>query len=543
MTTITWRCAMVAAWLLVCAGVAQGGRIDPAVSLEKLTDQADIIFKGTAASSPTVQDDWFRENSTFVVRETQFTVVSVIKGEKPGDKLMFRHYDYAPKPRGGNFNFFPQHYHFEAGRTYIVFAKKSEPVGIFHQLWITNTMKSDQGVVLCADDKPVARKTVKEALWAELTAMLMSARVSNVIYAIDQLDRMSCHWSAFGGLSDFNRKRVLAAVRGFMNNPDPKIARAAIDVVGSHNPYMSDERAIHWLATVGSAEVPGVGKMDPKMENAGGKLYREDLIRVADGKAPDEIRAIAVLALGLVREPALKKPIERWLSDRAPAVRASASLLLANFPGPETCKRLTTLADDPAPDVRTCVARAAGFAQQAEMADVLGKLLTDSERKVRRAAAMSLLSFSPKNEAIAAVFRANIENEEFKPLFLNALARENPAGYLDALAAAVEKKSEPRHFWGGEIPAFTAWRILFRYLQRQPAYGVRAGKFDRYLDAIEKVGNYSSSEPRDIYAFYLQRRMIKRAKKFREEAKKALSYDIDYYFKEVDKDPSQYKRE
>jgi hypothetical protein len=66
---------------------------------------------------------------------------------------------------------------------------------------------------------------------------------------------------------------------------------------------------------------------------------------------------------------------------------------------------------------------------------------------------------------------------------------------------------------------------------------------DRYLDAMEKVGNYSSSEPRDIYAFYVQRGMTERAQKFCEAARKAVSYDLDYYFKQVDENPSLYKRQ
>ena len=78
---------------------------------------------------------------------------------------------------------------------------------------------------------------------------------------------------------------------------------------------------------------------------------------------------------------------------------------------------------------------------------------------------------------------------------------------------------------------------------RQPSDALTSGKVDRYLDAMEKVGNYSSSEPRDIYAFYLQRGMTERAKRFRAMAKKAASYDIDYYFKQVDENSSLYKRE
>jgi hypothetical protein len=283
--------------------------------------------------------------------------------------------------------------------------------------------------------------------------------------------------------------------------------------------------------------------MDPNMKNIGGELYCSDLRMLADSNASIETRAMAIQALGLVREPSLKPAVERWLADPAPAIRASATLLLADFPGPESCKHLAALADDAAPEVRACVARAAGFAQQVAAAGTLAKLLADSEAKVRTAAAMSLLSFSPKDKVIADTFRANVENDEFKPLFLIALARENPAGYLDALANAVEQRTEPKNWWGGQIPAFTAWEILFRYLQGQPPETLRSGKLDRYLDAMEKVGNYSSSEPRDIYAFYLQRGMTECARKYREAAKKAVSYDLDYYFKQVDENPSLYTRQ
>ena len=118
-----------------------------------------------------------------------------------------------------------------------------------------------------------------------------------------------------------------------------------------------------------------------------------------------------------------------------------------------------------------------------------------------------------------------------------------PVPYLAALARVVEEKSDPKNWSGGEIPAFTAWKILFKYLQGQPAETLKSGKLDRYLDAMEKVGNYSSSEPRDLYAFYLLSGLPERAKAFREKAKKAASYDLDYYFKQVDENPALYKRD
>jgi hypothetical protein len=525
---------------LAVTGVSLAYPVGPPMSLEKLTAEADLVFKGTALSGEPVQDEWFKPYSGFVARETGFKVVSVIKGGVPGATLRFRHYDEDPRPQGRMFQ--PQYYHFERDRSYIIFAKRSEAAGVFRQLQANHTGKEDQGVLLCPGDQPVTALSVKDAIWGEQTLMLTSADATNVTYAIHQLDQMSGRRDSFGDTQDFDRTNVLNAIHSLMTDANSKIAQAALGAIGSHNPYMSDERTIFWLATVGSGEVPGIGKMDPKMINLGGELFWRNLVILADSKAANETRAMAIQALGLVREPSLKEAIERWLADPAPAVRASATLLLADFPGLESCKRLAALADDAAPEVRVCVAHAVGFGQQAEGVDTLARLLADPEFKVRAAAAMSLLSFSPKDKAIAAVFRANLDNEEFKPLFLIALARENPAGHLDALASAVEQRSEPKNWWGGQIPAFTAWEILFRHLQAQPSASLRSGKLDRYLDALEKVGNYSSSEPRDIYAFYLQRGMTERAQRYREAAKKAASYDLDYYFKQVDENPSLYTR-
>ena len=441
------RYALGLAMLLACAPMALGYPVGPPLSLEKLTEEADIIFKGTAISGAPVADDWFKPYDGFVSRETRFKVVSVIKGERPGDKLGFRHYAEDPQPAGRMFQ--PQHYHFEAARSYIVFAKKTETAGVFRQLWINHKGKEDQGVLLCPDDKALGPATVHKAMWTELTAMLTSPKVSDVTYAVGQLDQMSCGAEGFSGLLDFDRKDVLMTVRVLMANREPKIAQAAITLVGSHNPYMTDERTVFWLATVGSAELPGLSKMDPKRKNMGGERDRKDLVAVADSKAPNETRAMAILALGLVREPSLKQPIERWLADPVPEVKACAAVLLADFPGPETCGRLRTLAGAANPEVRVSVARAIGFGQMTQMAGVLAELLLDQEFKVRQQAVMSLLSFAPKDEAIRRILQANLRNEEFSPLFLIALAREHPADYLDALAKAVNEKTEPKAFWGG----------------------------------------------------------------------------------------------
>lgn len=540
------RLLLLTACLLAFAEVAHGYFVSSALTLEKLEGEADLIFKGTAVSTEPCKDEWFKSYPGFTGWETKFKIISVIRGDAHDTAVGFRHYDRNPADvqEFSGMNPDPQSYHFEQGQTYIVFAKKNGVSATFRQLWLAENALPDQGVLRCADSALTTAKTVQEIFWNELMHLLNDEREKNVLYAIKHLDAMSQHRHSYpAGTEDFDRKKVLASVHALMARREPEIARAAIDVIASGNPYHTDERAEYWLATVGSADVPGIGKMDPKMKNPGGETYWKELVAIADGKAEASTRALAVRALGLAREPKLKEAIPRWIADEAPEVRAAAALLLADFPGAETDRRLTTLADDPSVEVRVCVAHSAGFMQRQELVGLLGKLLKDDQSdKVRRAASVSLLSFSPKHEAVAAVFRANIKNEEFSPLFLNALAVENPQSHLDGLARAVVKKQDPRNWSGGQIPAFTAWNILFKYLQSRPHDEVRAGKLDRYLDAMEHGYETGSSEPRDIYAFYFQRGMRERAKKYRQAANKAAHSDLDYFFKQVDQNPGNYTR-
>jgi hypothetical protein len=522
--------------LLLCGNRAQAYLVRGALTLDQLTDTADIVFKGTAVSSVSGNGQWFGAGD----QKTQFKVISVIKGENPGDSLNFFHYDQV-SPEGVEGNE-PQHYHFELGRTYLVFAKRTD--GYLEPL--SPTAKQDQGVILCADDKPVSAKTVKDVVWSELTGLLQSTHGTDVSYAINELDQMSGGGWGFGlprksdTVSDFDRKNVVDAVHGFVNSPDLGVAQPAIGVIGSHNPYMSEERAPFWLATVGSADTQGLVKMNPKMINLSGDLYWNDLVAAADGKSEDATRALAIRALGLVRNPGLEKPLERWLADPSPAIRSSASILLADFPDMATHDRLNSLVADPDPAVRASVALSIGFGQQTADANILSRLLGDQDAKVRRAAMMSLLSFSPKDDTIAAIFKANLNNEEFVPLFLLALARENPAPYLDDLVKEMEQNAVPENWAGGETPWFAAREILFKYLQAQPVEQVTSGKLDRYLDAIDKAALKSNGVPIYIYAFYVQRGVTERAKTFREAVQKVFPYLPDASFNQVDQNPLLY---
>ncbi len=72
---------------------------------------------------------------------------------------------------------------------------------------------------------------------------------------------------------------------------------------------------------------------------------------------------------------------------------------------------------------------------------------------------------------------------------------------------------------------------------------MKQGRLDDVLDALESPAYFSSSEPRDLYALYLQQGMIERAKSFREKCGKRLTYDVHYFFKMVDENPHGYQRE
>ena len=152
---------------------------------------------------------------------------------------------------------------------------------------------------------------------------------------------------------------------------------------------------------------------------------------------------------------------------------------------------------------------------------------------------MSLLSL-PLEET-RATLESLVDKTEYGPLIVNALAKENPAKYLEALCDIVRHDRCPEHWWGGSIPWGVSWDILFDYVRSRPAE-MKHGRLNQVLDALESPEYFSSSEPRDLYALYVQQGMTERAKSFRESCRRRLTYDIDYFFKMVDENPGVYQR-
>lgn len=531
--------ALFVCWLW-SAALAPAYPVGPPINLDKLEAEADVIFKGEVVAEAWVEDEAFRKLPGYDTRETRFKIISKLKGEPDGE-LAFRHYDERRLEGISVMTYSPQYYHFEVGQSYILFAHKSATGA--QQVRMSHTGKMDLGALRCRDQRPVTEKAWPAIYWAELTVLRESPGPADVLYAIQQLDQMSdAPDEHFMHTSDFSRLEVLAAMRPLITRPEAEIAQAAIRVIGAGSPYIRDERAPYWLGTIGIAN-PGLGQMELGMRNAGGALCWRDLAAVANSQAAPETRALAIRALGLVKAPDLRDLIDRtWRKAPEAPVRAAAALLLTDFAdrGKYVGQQFQDWAADAAPEVRKCTAYALGFAQNPEGLSLLARLLKDQEAQVRKAASTSLFSFDPKLPQVAAALKAGLSIKEFHPAFLLALARANPAAYVEGLAKVVEEKPRPENVDGGSDPAYVAWEMLFRYLRDQPAKELRAGKWDRYLNALEKVGSYGSSEPVAIYALYLRAGLRERAEKYRAAAKQSRSYNMDKYFDNADKNPAAY---
>jgi hypothetical protein len=505
---------------MFAARPAMGYGVGPAVPLDGLAKSATLIVKATVVGEQAVTDPWFDKLMGFEVRETELRVVSVIKG--PAEKVVrFRHYASVPGPRGG---YAPQSYELTPGVTYIVFARKAGSG--YRQIEKSHSMKADQGVYLAANDKPHRGATVREAVWAELQGLLANSAEADVVYAIAQLNEMS------GGrdlkLDDFDRTKALDAIRPMIVSTSVAIATAAIGVFGEDSQYFDDRQAPFWLAGIGKGSIPGMGARKPPAAPVA-DLAVTELVAVADGSANPELRALAIRAIGRSHAVPPAK-IETWSRDANPAVRRAAVVVSAEL---ADRKPIVRAAADPQAEVRAAAARAIGFAQDASLLPLIDKLLGDADGAVREAAAMTVMSFAL--DQAAPVMTKHLAGD-YRALFVPALAHRDPKPYLAMLGEIIVKQPRPANWWGGTIPEAEAWSILFSYVKAQSDLSALGAS----LDALERMHWYTSSEPLNLYAFYLTRKLTARAKQFRAAVKQAGPFDMEHDFDEADKDPSRF---
>jgi hypothetical protein len=510
--------------------------VGPSLSLEALIEQADLICKCTVLKSAPVEDPWFEKVHGFLPYETRLKIITVFKGAEKESEITFRH--YGPGDEAAPFVYMPQWYRFERGRSYLLFAARGERKSEYRQLWKQHKAQEDQGLVLAANAEARPALNAREAIWEELIGLLGSDERADVKYALSHLNAMS--GGDYREMADFDRKQVLEVIVPLAKAADIQIAQAAIGVLGSSNPYMSQDFAAGWLATVGQGHIPGHGAWDRDRGNLAGQLYWQELAAVVKSDRPAEVRALAIRALGRGGAPEVRALAETWILDSEPQVRGAAAVLLADYPREANTNRLKALCRDEHAVARRGAAQGIGFGQFSHLLEELGTLLQDKDGEVSTSAALSLLSF-PLTESHG-ILKAHRDHPQFHPLFINALAQDNAAAYLDELCEIVKKDKQPENWWGGFVPWGDSWKILMAYAQSQPLGALKSPKLTKVLDALEHPASgdpnapkyYSSSEPRDLYAFYRKNGLYERATAFRAACKKALTYDIEYYFNMVD---------
>jgi hypothetical protein len=519
--------------IVACAALpVHADILSPALGLEELAQKVDLVCKATVVADRVVTDEWFPPIGGYEARETELRIVSVIQGTASSHVIRFRHYTSVPTPQVN----VRQSHELVHRRTYLVFARQA-PDGTYRQLSKGQTTAGSQGVLLAANAEKHSGATIRETVWSELLALLDSSDESGAIEAIQQLDTLSgggAHRS-WPKLKELERSHVLAALRPLLANPKVAVATAAVTVFGAESPYFDNSSAPHWLAGMGKGTIPGSYPREPTSRAAADFAVKELLDLAVAGTTP-QLRALAIRTLAPSREISAAM-ISGWLRDPNVDVRASAVLASADRADREA---IASGSRDRSPEVRHAAALAVGFAQDPRLVPLLGTLLGDQQAKVRAAAALSLLSFAPSD--VEPVLKANLAHE-FRPLFINALARADAQPYLPLLAENIGQglsPNMPANWWGGSIPAGDSWAILYAFVKSRPTSDLASGALDRSLDALEGMQWYSSAEPRALYALYLNRDMHARAQRFREATRKSLPYNIDEFFDMADKDPESF---
>jgi hypothetical protein len=345
------------------------------------------------------------------------------------------------------------------------------------------------------------------------------------------------------GLGDVKRSRALTAIAPLVRAKSPHIATAAITVFGKDSPYFYDQDVPFWFVGIGNGHIAGLGARKRPANPLVADIGAKELLQVATDGATPELRALAIRALGRRPHAYPAGFVAGWARDRSTEVRRAAVLASADLPDYEP---IMTASKDVSPELRYTAAWAVGFAQDPRLLPLLDKLLHDPVIDVRSATAMSLLSY-PSDQA-APVMKANLTSD-FRPLFVNALASADPQPYLGTLAEIIEQQgaklySEGPTGWnyGGAVPFGESWHILFDFVRSRPADKLTSGKLDSSLNALERMHWFGSAEPTELYALYVSRGLVLRAKQFRETTRNSASFDMDVFFDRVDQNPAPYVR-
>lgn len=531
--------------------------------LDRLTSEADLVFKGEVISSISTSNTAFPYWGE--AHMTKLCVISVLKGNISTNKVIFLHNTHGPDVWGGGTP--PPHYVLEPGRCYLIFAKISEHPNVFQQLSGGNTWEDD-GATLVADNRPLIDLSIKEAHWVELNRLLTDGIPSDEIHGIWKLNRMSERCDAgWGYTHDFPREAVLQSLQKLIANTNDEVAIEAINCFQVGGVILAKVVwCDHWSASQPSYPVESncISQVRP---------FANSLVQVANTAKSVGPRVAALAALLGTGFPSVSNSLPRWLRDPAEDVRAEAVRLSRDFPENFAEQALRERADDESAKVRSVVAVVIGDGNYERLLPTLAKLFAESGKTgplikledlkagvhgestvgdVHTSAGMSLVKFAP--DQVSDILKSQLDDPGFHINFVAKLAENDVEPWLPELVSILKtrekyvaniaelpgddsKKYSDPYAYIILIGAYgKCWEDVRQYLLKKSPEELAGGKYDRYMDLLEKMvwhdigcAGCSRNEPQNLYALYRSKGLEKRANEVRQRFKDSSGWWFDEF--------------
>jgi hypothetical protein len=522
--------------------------------LDKMSADADLVFKGQVVSSTRITNTAFQFSDMFV-HATKFKIISILKGTVSSDFVVFQHYnEWSPGGHGGDGAGPPEPFKFENGQSYLIFAANMAKPGFYYSRPPATTNQPNEfrqltenqnSIFHTLDPRSLPSLSISNAIWLELNLLLNDKDRTNQIYAIQHLNGMSVSCSgSWRNENDYTRESVLKAVLPFTTNGDERVAISAIgcfEVGGSYMEFVGESGG--WPSLWMTIE-RGCSGVQPECI-AQVLPFADNLAAVANSSPSSLCRVAAIAAFSCTQFSIVSNSLPRWLTDPAPEVRAQAVLLLPDFPG-EFCERLLQeRAADTSPVVRAAVADAIGNGKIETLLPALGTLFSTSPVRtnsdpwphkglqgddyfaevgaddIHTSAGYALLKFDV--DQVGEILKTNISDKGFGLSFIRKLAPNGAEPYFPLLAKELKTHTAdseqeaakngfhwPLSYWLSGNYGWE-WGTLFGYVSTQPREALANPKFTPMLDALQIADDPGDARTRSLYAFFLDKGLTERA--------------------------------
>jgi hypothetical protein len=524
--------------------------------LEQLSQEADLVFKGQVESTAAITNELFPYWGK--AHATVFKILSVLQGHADTNKITLWHLTHGPDAWGGGS--MPAWHEFKPGECYLVFADALDKPEYIYTIPPDAKNRPNEfrqtyldGFTRTLDSLVLKTSSVKEAHWQELNLMLHNSNPTNVLYAIEKLDRLS-----FAGRDDdrwqrnkdFKRARVLTALLPLTRSANEQIA----------------VRALNCFATDSNA----VASLQP---------FAKTLIEVANTSRSSKSRIEAISSLSGTHGEEVSSALLQLLNDKDENVRVSAVRLVPRFPINYAVPALRREAGDASANVRSVVADVIGDGRFVELLPTLAKLFEDPVGKdspiepltkdqlitghrwsnigdVHTSAGFSLVKFPPGE--VSAILKTNLDDPGFHISFVAKLAQGDPEPWLPELVSILEARhayvvefdklprDDPKRYadsYGDKMltGVYTkCWEDIRQYLLKQSPDKLVSAENQRYMDLLEKMVRHSPSWPdggveeaRWLYQLYWTKNLKERAQALRRKFDKTEGWWFDAFEKGI----------